>query len=102
MPEFSAFVCTVHADFTQCKAGMQAIFTTSTPFPSLISVAQLWQEPEANQLPHQYVCTVTSTVHHYSSVEKISKNTGTKLAAGNNYKCFPQVQLSFCHGTIKH
>lgn len=59
MPDLSAFVCTVHLDFTQCNADMQAIFTPSTPFPSLISATQLWQEPEANQQPHQYVCRMT-------------------------------------------
>ena len=89
---FSWVLLCTDADFTQCEAGMEAIFTLSPPFLSLISVAQLQQEPEANQLPHQSVCGVTSAIQHYGWGEE--NKAGTKLTAGNNYKWFPTSRAS--------
>lgn len=80
---------------------MQAIFTlASLPLPHICrtTLTGTWSQ---STKPHQSESRVTSTIQPYSRGEKISQNTGTNLAAGNNYQWFPTstTTVSVCNGT---
>lgn len=101
---FSWVLLYTDADFTQCKASMWAIYIPSPPFLSHIcrtTLAGTWSQSTAD------IRTYVEWREHFNTIARegksISKNTGTKLAAGNNYNWFPTstATVSLCHGTSR-
>lgn len=91
--------CSIHTMQSELAGYFHSV--TSLPL-SLISVTQLWQETEANQLPGQDTCRVTHTLQRYSRGERKKWVREPNWQLETIIKWFShkrKTTVSLCHGT---
>lgn len=61
-----------------------------------------WQKPEVNQLPHQSLCRLTSTIQHYNREEKKTRMLKPNWLLETIRNSFSQEQLQYVFLSWSH